>query len=281
MKTSSISLNNALLSFNKITKNLEKASTQLSTTKKVASSEDNPTYWAKAKRNRYSANSLQAVNDSLNTAAISVRTASLTMDTIGDTIDQMKALLTEVTQNYSESTGNTENRASLIKSFNTLRGQIDKMADLSGDDNATKIMGNPNDVNGAGDITVLINGNGTTAVIHSQEVDTGETGINIPELSEDATDEEIAAAISNLRDAKDKLISKQKSLEIDALAISAAQNYNTNIINNQVSFAEDIENADTNAVAVELKSLEIQQSLATQALSSLINSRSSLLNLWG
>lgn len=280
MKTSEIAIRHGLLNLEKTTKAMEKLSYKLSTGKDVSSSKDDPTAWAKARKSRYAANNLQAINDSLNSVAMNVRTVELTMDSVSDIIDQMDALLKETVGTYPESSGETEQRAKLISNFNHLREQIDQMTETQKDWGAMKLMANPEKFSEAGDWSVLVNENGVTMVIHSQEIHTGKTGLDIPELSETATDEEINAAISNLQTASDKLFKKQQALGIDTMGISFSQNFNDDLTTNHVTYAELLENADTNEVTAEIKSLELRQALATEALSSLLDSQSLLSNLW-
>jgi len=52
--------------------------------------------------------------------------------------------------------------------------------------------------------------------IRSQQVHTGPAGLNILELPEDASDEDIFAALANLETVKIKLLSKRKALAEDA-----------------------------------------------------------------
>lgn len=52
--------------------------------------------------------------------------------------------------------------------------------------------------------------------IRNQQVHTGPAGLNIPELPEDATDDEIIAALANLEAAQKRLFAKRQALAEDA-----------------------------------------------------------------
>jgi len=52
--------------------------------------------------------------------------------------------------------------------------------------------------------------------IRNQQVHTGPAGLNIPELPEDASDDEIIAALANLEAAQKRLLAKRKALSEDA-----------------------------------------------------------------
>lgn len=52
--------------------------------------------------------------------------------------------------------------------------------------------------------------------IRNQQANTGPVGLNIPELPEDASDDEILAALANLDAAKTKLFAKRRALAEDA-----------------------------------------------------------------
>jgi len=56
-------------------------------------------------------------------------------------------------------------------------------------------------------------------VIRKQQVHTGPAGLNIPELPEDASDDEIIAALANLEAAQKRLLAKRKALAEDAEGI--------------------------------------------------------------
>lgn len=280
MKTYTIALNQALYNYNKTTTAMDAVSLKLSTGKKINSSSDDPSIWAKASKNDYSYKKLNAINDSLNTVAINVRAADSAMEAIGKVIDQMKATLEVIVKNYPPFPAGSEERAKLLNSYNSLRKQIDQLTIPPKNKGAMKILADPAINKDAGDWGVILGEDGQTLTLHNQQVHTGETGLNIPEISENATDEMINQAIANLERAQYDLNDKRSDLNMEAVNIKNAQQYNTTMGQLYQKSSESMINADDTETTAELKSLELKNSLTVEAINSLTNAQSQILSLW-
>lgn len=252
---------------------------RLITGKKIASPKDNPSAWEKASTSNAAFNRLQSINSSLNMIAMNIRIADTTMDTIGDDLDIMQSQLEMMINNYPSFPQDSPERAELIKDFNELRTQIDQMTMPSEDEGAKKIMSDPAVVTNAGDWEIMVGENNAKKTIHSQQVHTGPTGLNIPELPENATDSEIVEAIANLRTAKGTLEQKRMGLEKDAAGIARWLEHNTKTANFHRNRAERIENADMNEVAAQIKSVELRHSLSIELIRSITETQSQLIAL--
>lgn len=156
----------------------------------------------------------QAVNLSLNKAAISVRTADKAMKTISTHIGSMKSQLSAIVKHYPPYLSSSPERIKALKAFNAFRREIEALTVPTQDRNAAKIMADPAVLSEAGNQVIAV-GNGETGTIQSQQVHTGPTGLNIPALSDTATDAEINTAINNLDAAQATLGQRQAGLSMN------------------------------------------------------------------
>ncbi len=272
-----VGITQALYNLNRTSKTLDSLTHQLSTGKKINAPKDDPVEWVKANRSRAVFNDLQAINSGLNTVAMSVRVADMTMAAIGEHIDQMKAQLGTIVQDYATLPPGSPERGDILNSFNELRTLIDQLAMPPEDHGARKIMADPALVPEAGDWEILINEHGFRKTIHSQEVHTGLTGLNIPSLLGTATNAEIESAIVNLDTARDTLIQRRTVLATDTLSIKSSQEQNTRRAERNRSYAEKLESADALEVAVKLKSEELQHTLTIESIRSLTDAQTRFL----
>jgi len=274
-----IETNQALFKYKRLTKRMDSLTQRLPTGKKIASPKDNPSAWEKASTSNAAFNRLQSINSSLNMIAMNIRIADTTMGTIGDHLDTMKSQLEMMINNYPPFLQDSPERAELIKGFNDLRTQIDLMTMPSDDEGAKKIMADTAVVTDAGDWEIMVGENNEKKTLHSQQVHTGPSGLNIPELPENATDSEIVEAIANLRAARDTLEQKRMGLANDAAGIARWLEHNTKTANFHRNRAERIVNADMNEVAAQIKSVELRQSLAIEVMRGITENQSQLIAL--
>lgn len=276
-----IETNQALFNYNRLTKTMDSLTQELSSGKKIASPKDNPSAWEKASTSNAAFNRLQSINSGLNMIAMNIRIADTTMGTIGDHLDTMKSQLEMMINNHPPFPQDSPERAELIKGFNDLRTQIDQMTMPSDDEGAKKIMADPAVVTDAGDWEIIVGEHNVKKTIHSQQVHTGPTGLNIPELPENATDSEIVEAIANLRTAKDTLEQKRMGLGKDAAGIARWLEHNTKTANFHRNRSERIINADMNEVAAQIKSVELRHTLTIELIGSITDTQSQLIALFG
>jgi hypothetical protein len=198
MSDMDIGIRQALLNLRRLDSAYETLTRRLSTGKRINSVKDDPTGWVRVNRNRYAQRAHQSINAGLGHVARNIRVADVTMKMISDYIDQMREQLEIVVKNYPPFPPGSEERVRMRRTFNSFRKQNDQLTIPPRDDGARKIMADPSVVPDAGDWVVSAGLNGVRFAIRSQQVHTGPTGLNIQELPEDATDDEVYAAIDSL-----------------------------------------------------------------------------------
>lgn len=272
-----IGINRVLQNLRIINRNLDTVTTQLSTGKKINSSKDDPAAWASIRRSRAEYANFAAINDSLNAVATSVRIADDSMGAIGKTMEDMVTSLETISNSNPPLPIGSQERTKLLNMYNELRRQVDQFATPT-DEGARKIMSDPA-VGGAGDWTIVVGPNGMIRTIRKEEVHTGPTGLNIPQLADTATDIEIQDALTRLALANETISTKKRDLELDSVAIASAQQYNGKLANAHLLHAENAEVADMNEVAAKAKSLELRQALSNESLRMLNDADARILQL--
>ncbi len=160
-------------------------------------------------------NKLTAVQDvkaRLSEVAASIRKADVTMDTIGRILAKMKSQLETIVKNYPPFPKDSSERVRMLESFAALKKEIEKLTIPPDDEGAAKIMGKPATEPEAGDWEVIIGGSGQKMVIHGQPVHTGQGGLDIPDLSVDASDEEVKKTVERINTAEKVLQVRRSGL---------------------------------------------------------------------
>ena len=280
MKTQAIALNQALYNYVRTMKTMDALTQKLSTGKKISAPKDDPVGWAYSGKSRSTFQSLQAVNDSLNNVAMTIRTADTTMESIGKVIDQMKALLEVVIKNYPPFPPGSEDRVKLLNSFNMLKQQIDQLTIPPNNRGVWKILADPIAIPEAGDWTILTGANGEQRIIHNEQVHTGPTGLNIPDIQVDATDQQVSDMIDTLGTAKNTLINRRSALEMEAAGLTSTQDYNSKVAALHQGYADSLQLGDMTETTAELQSNQVKQTLSLEAIKSITNAQSQLAVLW-
>ena len=230
-------------------------------------------------KSRSAFDDLQAFNATLNSLATSIRVGDSTMGKIETFIDRMIEQLGSIIKNYPPFPPESEERCKFLRAFAALRNQIDQLSFSPKDEGALKITADPAVVPQAGDGNVVIGGNGPPVTIHSQQVHTGPTGLDIHELPESATDKEISAAIKNLEDARKTLGKRRSALATDALSIQQFLESNPKIDKFAGSSVEAPKSPDIAEINSENKSSELKQILTIDSVKSLTKDQSQLSEL--
>jgi len=156
--------------------------------------------------------SIQDVKSKLSEVAISIRAADTTMDTIGKILKKMEAQLEGIVKNYPPFSQNDPERVKMLKSLVSLRREIDRLTVPPDDYGAMKIMSDQGETAAAGDWNIELGGSGQTLTIHRQPVHTGPDGLNIPEIEEGATDEELQKTMVKINAAQEVLQTRRTGL---------------------------------------------------------------------
>jgi hypothetical protein len=268
----------ALLQLNNTTNKLDPTG-KSGKNRKINFPEEGLSESVQASQGRATFDDLQAFNAILNSVATSINVADSTMGKIKTLIDRMIEQFGSVIKNYPPFPPGSEERVKFLRAFAALRRQIDQLSFSAKDEAALKITADPAVVPQAGDLNVVIGGKGTPVTIHSQQVHTGPTGLNIPELPEDATDKEIYAAIKNLDDARKTLGQRQSGLAKDALTIQQFLESNPKINKVPGSYVEAPNSLDMAGATAENKGSETNQTLTMESIKSLTKDQSQLSEL--
>jgi len=158
---------------------------------------------------------LQASNFGINAAAQSIRIANSAMKNIETYIDRMKDKLQIHVKNFPPFLTGSKERVRISNEFNAFRKLIDQLTFPPEDKTAGKIMADTSSFESE-NRDIVIEHKGSSKIIHSRQVHTGPSGLDIPELSDHATDDDIHLMIKKLDFAKDTLIMRQAGLAADA-----------------------------------------------------------------
>lgn len=157
---------------------------------------------------------LSGVISKLNLVADNVRQADAAMENIGYTVDRMKNTLEEIVKNYPPFPPGSEKRVALMKTFVSLRKEIERMTFPPEPSLVPKLIADPAKTGGS--FSVAIDGKGTSVQLARQQMDPGPRGLNIPVLAvappEDAGDKAIHDAISALSTASTTVKDRRRSL---------------------------------------------------------------------
>jgi flagellin-like hook-associated protein FlgL len=210
-----VNINQAQFTANRINTDGDPAIRQVSTGKNVDTPKNDSVTLQKPEGSHLALGQRQTFSSSLNKAAISIRTADMTMKTIGKHVDRMKSQLDIIVKHYPPFLSNDPLRIRALRTFSAFRKEIDALTVPPQDNGAAKIMADPAVLPQAGTQKFVLGTDGT-GTIQAQQVHTGPTGINIPALSDTATDAEINAAINSLDAAQNTLGQRREGLSSDA-----------------------------------------------------------------
>jgi hypothetical protein len=207
-------------------------------------------------RNPFVFDALDLIKSRLNAIAERIRVADKTIESVENYIDKMKAELGRIIKNYPPFPPGSEERVKLLKSYISLRKQIDQLTiPPPSNEFNIKIVSDSEFIPEAGDWDGF----------------TGPDGINIPDLSEDANNEDIVTSIAALETAKEMILKRREEI--------AGQAEKMNSQEMDALFSKLFPGYGDDLADPELYSLEMGQMLATKSGISLPQARSQLLSL--
>lgn len=169
---------------------------------------------------------IDSTKETIVAAARAVRAADKAMGAIGDNLARMKESLEMIVKNYPPFPQGSDERMKLLRSYNSLRKQMDDLTIPPPPPDGTeyaRIVGDPAVV-GSGGISATTE-KGDCITISPQEVHSGPTGLDLPELpaapEHDATDDEIYQTLGRLETAVQTLGVKRAGLAADAQKLLA------------------------------------------------------------
>lgn len=165
---------------------------------------------------------LTALHDRSNAVAATIRTMDQAMQTVGTTMDAMKQELEMVSKNYPPFPPGSDERIRRLRGYAGLRAMIDKLALPPEADARTLAARSKKEKTVVADEwTFVIEPNGMTRTVWSEDVQTGPLGLRLPDLSppESVSDQDIAQAVQYLDDATVALQARRQRLREQTFGI--------------------------------------------------------------
>lgn len=146
-----------------------------------------------------------------NEAASMVRYADKAMAGADRLLGQMKESLGAIVKMYPPYPIDNPQRIEYLNKYTQLRHQIDALTLPPDNQRLGKLVADPAQLPGAGDMEIpLLGDNKDAAVISAKPMYAGEGGLDLPELPGDSSDEEVAAAAQRV-DAAQYYVSGQRA----------------------------------------------------------------------
>jgi hypothetical protein len=262
MSSSEIHIDQALNHLGQGFKELQSLSRKQHTGQGGAVQKEQRTAGAKAQGSHTTFRHFQAVNAKLNQTAMSVRTDDQIMDTIGKFIAEMKAQLERIIKNFPPFPPGSEERAKILRSYNALRKQIEQIAFPTRLPGVRKFMEDQKIVFKTSDAIAQSVGRWIRQT----------KGLDLPELSEMSTDQEITDAILLLHKAGETLKQNREMAAREASGIFSTEGAKWIGLDGDVEPVE----SQLSEEAAESKSRELQQMLSAGTIKSGIHSQSSI-----
>jgi len=261
----------ALENLNSTSTQLQQAQNVVSTGLAVGSAKDNGAIWAIAQNERSTVSSLDAVKSSLQTGQSIIDVANSAGTTVSNLLTQMqqKALAA------SDTSIDTNSRASLNNDFIALRNQITSTVDNSDFNGVSLIDGK------VSQITSLANASGTSSLTTVAETMT--LSGSIVTLASTASIGTVTAAQSMIAVVQTSLQNVDNALATLGTASGALDTHLNFVSNLQDTLTTGIGNlvdADLAKESATLQALQTKQQLGIQALSIANSSSSALLGLF-
>ena len=280
MATNSIQLTSGmrqnLYSLQKTSTLMERTQTRLASGKEVNSSLDDPVKYFAALGHTNRAGDLSLRKSEMGEAIQTIKAANNGIEAITSLIDAAKstaqsaqavdATATTTSQDYKD-------RSALLVQFETLRSQIDELAQDSGYKGLNFLQQST--------MTVEFSENVGDANLKVVGFDGDSTGLSIDSASGVwTTDALITAAIADLDNAKATLRSKAQELSNSLSTITTRQDFTTKMMNTLEDGAAALTLADMNQEGANMLMLQTRQQLGTNSLSLTSQAAQSVLRLF-
>ncbi|MGE5855243.1 MAG: flagellin [Syntrophaceae bacterium] len=247
---------------------LNRTQERLASGRSVNSPLDNATNYFVAKSHSDRASDLSVRKDGMGEAIQTVKSANEGISAITDLIASAKGIA------QSALSAGTAERSTLAAQFDSIRTQIDELAEDSGY-KGTNLLD-------SGTLEVKFNEDGTNKLtITGFDASTSTAGLDITAAAGNwATDTNINDAISDLDAALTELRSQAKTLSSNLNIITTRDSFTQGMINVLTEGATNLTAADTNEEGANMLMLQVRQSLGTTALSLSAQAAQSVLRLF-
>jgi len=261
----------ALQNLNSTSNALSVTQNRINTGMKVASAKDNGAVWAIAQGQRATANSLNAVKDSLQRSQSTIDVAIAAGETVSDLLSQMK----EKALAASDTSLDTASRDALNEDFKALRDQLQKAVD-NADFNGTNLI-----ENGASDIAALANADGSSSItVAAEDLSLGGTNVTVGATDTIGTSTLASAMISTLQTSIDNTSAALARLGTGSTSLGSHLTFVSKLQDTLEAGVGNLVDADLAKESARLQALQTKQQLGIQALAIANSSTSSLLGLF-
>ena len=242
---------------------------RINTGKRIASAKDNGAIWAIAQNQRATANSLNAVRESLQRGQSTVDVAISAGETVSELLLQMK----EKALAASDTTLDSNSRTALNDDFVSLRDQITKAVDNAEFNGA-------NMVEASGTTVAALANADASSVITIAAQDLSLTGIGLTATSSLGTASDATALITTLNSAITGVSSKLSKLGTGSKSLASHMNFVNKLQDTLEAGVGNLVDADLAKESAKLQAQQTKQQLGIQALSIANQSSSVLLGLF-
>jgi flagellin len=272
MALNSINTNNnaliALQNLNATSAQLSVVQQRISTGKKISSAKDNGAIWATAKNQSATADSLNAVKDSLQRGQSTIDVALAAGDTITDLLGKMK----EKALAASDTSLNTASFNALQSDFNSLRDQITKAATNAKFNGVSIADGSTTK------LTFLANSDGSGFTVNAKTLSL--VGLGLTAGSTFTTAAAAKTMITTISNALQTVTNKLASLGTSSTGLDTHLSFVGKLQDSLNAGVGNLVDADLAKESAKLQSLQTKQQLGIQALSIANASSSSILSLF-
>ena len=228
---------------------------RLATGKRVNSALDNPINYFTAQSLSVRANDLNSLLDTMSTGINTIQAANNGITAITKLVQSAQSLVSQAQQSSDPTV-----RATLAAQYDTMRTQIDQLANDSGINGINLLGGN--------NLTITLNETGTSTVVINGVTDTtaGALAINAS-INSWGGAADISAASGELTTALTTLRSQSQALSSNLQTVQVRQNFTKAMVNTLNTGADNLTLADSNEEGANLLALQTRQQLSTTALS--------------
>jgi flagellin len=241
---------------------------RINTGKKVGTAKDNGAIWAMSKNQTATANSLNAVKDSLQRGQSTIDVALAAGDTITDLLGKMK----EKALAASDTSLNTASFNALQADFHSLRDQIEKAAGNAKFNGVSIADGKTTK------LTFLANTDGSGFTVNAKSLTLAGIGLTTGETFTDAATAK--AEIAKIDKAIGTATNKLASLGTSSTGLDTHLTFVGKLQDSLEAGVGNLVDADLAKESARLQSLQTKQQLGIQALSIANSSSSSILSLF-
>jgi flagellin-like hook-associated protein FlgL len=253
---------------------LESTQKRLASGKKVNSALDDPVAYFTAVAHEQRATDLAGRKDEMSEAVQTIKAADAGIQSINTLIAAARSLAT------SALSADATTADTLLSQFNTVRTQLDQMAEDSGYKGVNLLSGTDTS------LTIKFDETGASSLnITGFDASTGTDGLDIGDASGWVASGAVVASaiedsITSLDAAKDTLRTQSSKLSNNLSIITARQEFTQGMINVLKDGAAGLTNADMNEEGANMLMLQTRQALGTTSLSLASQAAQSVLRLF-